>query len=248
MYHFCNYSSLKTTAVNLQPINSATTSLITTEFCPQCLHEAYIVLPLIWDLKVLKGVLFLLFTSSVSLISGSTILSPLQVWCLAWIIASSAMLFSRPLYWLLRLALNSACRSMFTVNILKVFAALLYPWHVCELKGLMFLLFTLSFMLVLGLTMKSSQQYWYLGQGYCLLSNAIICAFVLSPKVSSYLGLKNCCRSIYPGGICSIVVPAAYLIPEGCIIFNFHFISKAHISVYNIVSAAVLISGLSIAS
>ena len=68
------------------------------EFCPQCLHVAYIVLPLIWDLKVLKGVLFSLFTSSIRLISGSTILSPQQYWYLALSIAPSAMLFSWPLY------------------------------------------------------------------------------------------------------------------------------------------------------
>ena len=117
-------------------------------------------------------------------------------------------------------------------------------WHICMVKGVLFSLFTSSLTLVLGPAIKSPQQYWYLGLGYCLLSNALICAFDLSPKVSSYLGLKNCHRSIYPRGICSIVIPAAYLNAEGCIVFTFHFISKAHISVYKIVSSAVQIAVL----
>ena len=192
---------------------------------------------------MLKGVLFSLFTSSVRLLSGSTKLSPQQYRYLAWSIASSAMLFSGPLYCFRRWALTWAW-IMFTANILEVFASFLYLRHICMLKGVLFSLFPSSIMLVLRSTLKSPQQYWYLGLGYCLLGNALICSFVLSPKVSSYQHLKNCRRSIYPLGICSIVIPAAYLNAEGCIVFTFHFISKPHISVYNIVSSAMLISGL----
>ena len=133
---------------------------------------------------------------------------------------------------------------MFTANILEVFASFLYLRHICMLKGVLFSLFPSSVTLILRPTVKSPHQYWYLGLGYCLLSNALICAFVLSPKVSSYQRLKNCHRSTYPRGICSIVIPAAYLNAEGCIVFTFHFVSKPHISVYNIVSSTVLISGL----
>ena len=164
---------------------------------------AYIVLPLIWDLKVSKSVLFSLFTSSIRLISGSTVLSPQQYWYLAWIIASSAMLFSWPLYWLLKWALYSACRTVFTADILEVSAGLLYPrhicmvmgilfsffssslglisWflimspqHICLLKGVLFSLFTSSLRLVSGPTIMSPQQYWYLGLEYCLPNNALI--------------------------------------------------------------------------
>ena len=116
--------------------------------------------------------------------------------------------------------------------------------HICMLKGVLFSLFPSSVTLILRPTVKSPHQYWYLGLGYCLLSNALILAFVLSPKVSIYQRLKNCHRSTYPRGICSIVIPAAYLNAEGCIVFTFHFVSKPHISVYNIVSSTVLISGL----
>ena len=193
---------------------------------------------------MLKGVLFSLFTSSVRLIPGSTILSPLQYRYLAWSIASSAMLFSGPLYWLLYSGLTSFCRTVFTANILEEFASFLYLRHICMLKGVLFSLFPSSVTLILRPTVKSPQQYWYLGLGYCLLSNVLICAFVLSPKVSSYQHLKNCHRSTYPRGICSIVIPAAYLNAEGYIVFTFHFVSKPHISVYNIVSSAVLISDL----
>ena len=133
---------------------------------------------------------------------------------------------------------------MFTANILEVFASFLYLRHICMLKGVLFSLFPSSIMLILRPTVKSPQQYWYLGLRYCLLGNALICSFVLSPKVSSYQHLKNCRRSIYPLGICSIVIPAAYLNAEGCIVFTFHFVSKPHINVYNIVSSTVLISGL----
>ena len=124
------------------------------------------------------------------------------------------------------------------VCIIFILAAYLYA------EGCIVSLFPSSIMLVLRSTVKSPQQYWYLGLGYCLLGNALICSFVLSPKVSSYQRLKNCRRSISPLGICSIVIPAAYLNAEGCIVFTFHFISKPHISVYNIVSSAMLISGL----
>ena len=62
--------------------------------------------------------------------------------------------------------------------------------------------------------------------------------------MSFYLGLKNCCYSIYPRGICSNVIPEAYLYAEGSIVFTFHFVCKALIRVNKIVSSAVQIFGL----
>ena len=41
---------------------------------------------------------------------------------------------------------------------------------------------------------------------------------------------------------CSIVIPEEYLFVEGCILFTFQFICKAHIWTYNDVFSAVLIS------
>ena len=54
-------------------------------------------------------------------------------------------------------------------------------------------------------------------------------ASVLTPYVSSCLGLKNCFRSRYPRDVCNIVIPAAYLYAEEHIVFTFHFVSKAPI-------------------
>ena len=59
---------------------------------------------------------------------------------------------------------------------------------------------------------------------------------------SSYLGLNNSPSSRYPIGVCNIVIPAAYLYAEGCTVFIFHVVSKAHIKAYNNISSAVLIS------
>ena len=41
--------------------------------------------------------------------------------------------------------------------------------------------------------------------------------------------------------VCNIVIPAAYLYAEGCIVFTCLFISKAYISACNNVSSAILI-------
>ena len=112
---------------------------------------------------MLKGVLFSLFTSSVRLIPGSTILSPQQYWYLAWSIASSAMLFSWPLYWLLKWALYSACRTVFTADILEVSAGLLYPRHICVVKGVLFSFFSSSLGLISGFLIMSPQQCSNLG-------------------------------------------------------------------------------------
>ena len=55
---------------------------------------------------------------------------------------------------------------------------------------------------------------------FCLLSKALIYAFILTPYVSSYISLQNCPRSSCPRGVCNIVIPAAYLYAEGCIVFT----------------------------
>ena len=112
---------------------------------------------------MVKGVLFSLFTSSIRLISGSKVLSPQQYWYLAWIIASSAMLFSWPLYWLLKWALYSACRTVFAAHILEVSARSLYTRHICMLKGILFTFFSSSIGLISGLLMMPPQQCSNLG-------------------------------------------------------------------------------------
>ena len=51
----------------------------------------------------------------------------------------------------------------------------------------------------------------------------------------------NCPRSRYPKSVCNIVIPAAYLYAEGCIVFTCLFVSQAYIRASNNVSSAVLI-------
>ena len=41
--------------------------------------------------------------------------------------------------------------------------------------------------------------------------------------------------------VCNIVIPAAYLYAEGCIVFTCLFVSEVYIKAYNNVSTAVLI-------
>ena len=112
---------------------------------------------------MVKGVLFSLFTSSIRRISGSKVLSPQQYWYLAWIIASSAMLFSWPLYWLRKWALYSACRTVFAAHILEVSAGSLYLWHICILKGVLFSFFSSSLGLISGLLIMSPEMCSNLG-------------------------------------------------------------------------------------
>ena len=112
---------------------------------------------------MVKGVLFSLFTLSIRLISGSTVLSPQQYWYLAWIIASSAMLFSWPLYWPRKWALYSACRTVFAAHILEMSAGSLYLWHICILKGLLFSFFSSSLGLISGLLIMSPEKCSNLG-------------------------------------------------------------------------------------
>ena len=122
-----------------------------------------------------------------------------------------------------------------------MFATMLYPRHICMLKSVLFSFFPSSLRLISGPTTISPQQYWYLGQEYCLLSNALTCASILTSWVSIYLVLQNCSRSRYTRGVCNIVLPAEYLYGEGCIVFTCFFVSEAYIRSYNIVSSAVLI-------
>ena len=112
---------------------------------------------------MVKGVLFSLFTLSIRLISGSTVLSPQQYWYLAWIIASSAMFLSWPLYWLRKWALYSACRTVFAAHILEVSAGSLYLWHICILKGVLFSFFSSSLGLISGLLIMSPEKCSNLG-------------------------------------------------------------------------------------
>ena len=77
---------------------------------------------------------------------------------------------------------------------------------------------------------------------FFFITNALTLASVLTTWVRSYLCLQNYLHSRHPRGVCSIVIPAAYLYAEVRIVFTFHVVSKAHINAYNIVSEAVLIS------
>ena len=133
-----------------------------------------------------------------------------------------------------------ACRTVLSADILEVFATLLYPWHICMLKGVLFLLFTIS---------KAHIRV------YNRVSSAVFISRsgVSSPQHCSYLGLYiyslgelyhgllNCPRSRYPTRLCNIVIPAAYLYAEGCIVFTCLFVSEAYIRAYNNVSSAVFL-------
>ena len=116
------------------------------------------------------------------------------------------------------------------------------------LKGVLFSFFTSSPRLISGPTIMSPQQYLYLGLECFLLTNGLTKASVFTTWVSSYLGLQNYLHSRYPRGVCSIVIPAAYLYAEGCIVFTCLFVSKTHIRVYNKVSSAVFISRSGVSS
>ena len=112
------------------------------------------------------------------------------------------------------------------------------------LKGVLFSFFTSSPRLISGPTIMSPQQYLYLGLECFLLTKAS----VFPTLVSFYLGLQKYLHSRYPRGVCSIVIPAAYLFAEGCIVFTCLIVSKTHIRVYNKVSSAVFISRIEVLS
>ena len=69
-------------------------------------------------------------------------------------------------------------------------------------------------------------------------SNLVVCIVSVDEL---YNDLQNCLRSRYPIRVCNIVIPAAYLYAEGCIVFTCLFVSEAYMRAYNIVSLAVLI-------
>ena len=77
-------------------------------------------------------------------------------------------------------------------------------------------------------------------------SNLVLC---IASVGELYNGLQNCLRSRYPIRVCNIVIPAAYLYAEGCIVFTCLFVSEAYnlfvseayIRAYNIVFSALLI-------
>ena len=52
-----------------------------------------------------------------------------------------------------------ACRTVLAAVALEVFATLLYPRHICMLKGILFSLFSSSLRLISGPTVMSPQQY-----------------------------------------------------------------------------------------
>ena len=153
------------------------------------------------------------------------------------------MLLSRPQYCLFRWALTWASRTVIVAYILEVLAAMLYPRHICMLKGVLFSLFTSSVRLISGVFNIISSAVQISGLEYCLLSNALICAFVLSPKGSCYLVLKNSHCSINPRVFAALLYPQHIWMLKGVLFSFFTSSLKAHISVYNIVSSAVLIPG-----
>ena len=53
-----------------------------------------------------------------------------------------------------------ACRTVFAADIRKVFATLLYQWHICMLKGVLFSLVSSSMRIIFGPTIMSPQQYY----------------------------------------------------------------------------------------
>ena len=84
--------------------------------------------------------------------------------------------------------------------------------------------------LIAGPTTLSPQQCCYIGLSIISVEGDVSGPAVLSPQQISW-------------GVCSIVIHAAYLYAEVCIVSTFQFVSKAHIRAYNNVSSAVLIAG-----